>query len=145
MQTNHFSCVCISIVRLHCRKEIFSQVKWSPSLDSCKTYWHKCVTTCFVGLKREISVAISAISTEVAEGSLSMPSILSKCKVTWTRKVTFTAKKLYNSQERVRCIAAIQFNLWSKTFRTRFLLQVKMTLRNLNLTELKSRTAYFYS
>lgn len=47
-------------------------------------------------------------------------------------------KILYNSQECVRCIAAIKFNLWGKAFRTRFLLQVKMTLKKLksNRTEM---------
>lgn len=47
-------------------------------------------------------------------------------------------KILYNSQECVRCIAAIKLNLWSQAFRTRFLLQVKMTLRKLkfNRTEM---------
>lgn len=88
---------------------------------------------------------------QVSESSIFMHSSLSKCKVTWTRKVTH-CKILYNSQEHVRSIAAIKFNLWSRAFRTRFLLQVRWHRENLNLRELKCvhikfrfHTAYFYS
>lgn len=92
IQTDNFRCLHRSCEwRLHCRRFV-SQVKWSPSLYSCKTHWHKCTITCFVGLRREISAAISAVSTEVAESSIFMHSSLSKCKVTCTRKVTFTAQ-----------------------------------------------------
>lgn len=139
MQTNHFRCVCISIVDEDCTAErrFVPQVKWSPSLYSCKTHWHKCVTTCFVGLKREISVAISAISTEVAKCSTFTHHSLSKCKATWTWKVTFTVK--YCATVRNVSDALLQLSLIfeAKPLELGSYYRSRWHWENLNLTELK--------